>query len=90
MLRVSGAQWLSRLGMGANQIQLLGRWSSAAVEGYIQLAPLLQVERMAGELLHPTSSGGRRIRGSSNNNKGSKGNQKGKSAGWWQQGQPQK
>lgn len=36
-LRVSGAEWLSRLGMQSHQIQLLGRWtwSSAAVEKYI-------------------------------------------------------
>ena len=56
VLRVSGAQWLARMGMGVHQIQLLGRWSSSAVERYVQMAPLLQVEKMAGELLHPSSS----------------------------------
>ena len=62
LLRVSGAQWLSRMGMGGHQIQLLGRWSSAAVERYIQLAPLLQVERTAGEMLNPESRAHRQVR----------------------------
>lgn len=35
-----GAQWLAKLGLPVGQIQLLGRWSSAAVERYIQTAPL--------------------------------------------------
>eukprot|EP00435_Cladocopium_sp_Y103_P048273 s452_g14.t1 len=51
--RVSGAQWLSRLGMPLNQIQLLGRWSSTAVERYVQLAPLAQIEHSGAALLHP-------------------------------------
>eukprot|EP00435_Cladocopium_sp_Y103_P007602 s3351_g2.t1 len=54
--RVSGAQWLSRLGMPLNQIQLLGRWSSIAVERYVQLAPLTQIERSGAALLHPGRS----------------------------------
>lgn len=52
VLRVSGAQWLSRLGMESQQVQLLGRWSSAAVEKYLQMAPLLQVEVRGPALLH--------------------------------------
>eukprot|EP00435_Cladocopium_sp_Y103_P022823 s2498_g5.t1 len=53
--RVSGAQWLSRLGMPLNQIQLLGRWSSTAVERYVQLAPLTQIEQSGAALLHPSA-----------------------------------
>eukprot|EP00435_Cladocopium_sp_Y103_P047536 s110_g14.t1 len=53
--RVSGAQWLSRLGMPLNQIQLLGRWSSTAVERYVQLAPLTQIEQCGAALLHPSA-----------------------------------
>ena len=60
--RVSGAQWLSRLGMGSHQIQLLGRWSSAAVERYLQMAPLLQVEHSSGQLLHPESAARGQVR----------------------------
>ena len=60
--RVSGAQWLSRLGMGTHQIQLLGRWSSAAVERYVQMAPLLQVEHSATALLNPQSGQRNQIR----------------------------
>eukprot|EP00435_Cladocopium_sp_Y103_P054359 s601_g17.t1 len=59
--RVSGAQWLSRLGMPLNQIQLLGRWSSTAVERYVQLAPLTQIEQCGADLLRPAGSGHRNI-----------------------------
>eukprot|EP00435_Cladocopium_sp_Y103_P058647 s456_g20.t1 len=54
--RVSGAQWLSRLGMPLNQVQLLGRWNSTAVERYVQLAPLTQIEQSGAALLHPHRS----------------------------------
>ena len=39
-LRVSGAQFLARCGLPLFSIQLLGRWSSAAVRRYVQDAPL--------------------------------------------------
>ena len=51
VLRVSGAQWLSKLGLPVSQIQLLGRWSSAAVERYIQTAPLLRLGDDSARLL---------------------------------------
>ena len=38
--RVSGAQFLSRLGYSLEAIQLIGRWGSDAVKRYIQEAPL--------------------------------------------------
>eukprot|EP00438_Fugacium_kawagutii_P003340 Skav206167 [mRNA] locus=scaffold1545:303704:318481:- [translate_table: standard] len=50
-LRVSGAQWLSRCGLGISQIQLLGRWSSSAVERYVQQAPLLQLPKISWQVL---------------------------------------
>ena len=39
-LRVSGAQGLARLGVDTWAIQLLGRWGSSAVLGYIREVPL--------------------------------------------------
>ena len=39
-LRVTGAQGLARAGVDTWAIQLLGRWGSAAVLGYIQEVPL--------------------------------------------------
>ena len=39
-LRASGAQGLARLGVDTWAIQLLGRWGSSAVLGYIREAPL--------------------------------------------------
>eukprot|EP00438_Fugacium_kawagutii_P022610 Skav212148 [mRNA] locus=scaffold1323:331971:333758:- [translate_table: standard] len=39
-LRVSGAQFLSASGVSTPLIQLLGRWSSLAVQRYVQQAPL--------------------------------------------------
>ena len=41
--RVSGGQWLIALGISVTVVQLLGRWSSAAINRYIQTAPLLQL-----------------------------------------------
>ena len=38
--RVSGAQFLSRMGYSLEAIQLIGRWGSDAVKRYIQEAPL--------------------------------------------------
>ena len=40
LARVAGASWLASKGVPTPVIQLLGRWSSAAVERYIQAAPL--------------------------------------------------
>jgi len=42
-LRVSGAMMLAASGTPISHIQLLGRWSSAAVERYVQQAPLTSV-----------------------------------------------
>jgi hypothetical protein len=39
--RVSGAQFLAAAGVPVATIQLLGRWSSNAIERYVQKAPLL-------------------------------------------------
>ncbi|CAE7511741.1 unnamed protein product, partial [Symbiodinium sp. KB8] len=39
LARVAGASWLASKGVPTPVIQLLGRWSSAAVERYIQAAP---------------------------------------------------
>ena len=38
--KVSGAQFLSRMGYSLEDIQLIGRWGSDAVKRYIQEAPL--------------------------------------------------
>ncbi|CAE7199054.1 unnamed protein product [Symbiodinium sp. CCMP2592] len=40
LARVAGAAWLASKGVNTPIIQLLGRWSSAAVERYVQAAPL--------------------------------------------------
>ena len=39
-LRVTGAQGLARLGLGAWTIQLIGRWGSATILRYIRAIPL--------------------------------------------------
>ena len=41
--RVSGAQWLISLGLALHLVMLLGRWSSAAIQKYVQSTPLLQL-----------------------------------------------
>ena len=41
---------------------LLGRWGSAALERYLQMAPLLQVEHSAATLLHPQNGSRNRVR----------------------------
>ena len=46
-LRVTGAQGLARLGLDAWSIQLLGRWGSAVVFGYIREAALGSAELWA-------------------------------------------
>ncbi|CAE7519431.1 unnamed protein product [Symbiodinium sp. CCMP2592] len=40
LARVAGAAWLASKGVNTPIIHLLGRWSSAAVERYVQAAPL--------------------------------------------------
>ncbi|CAE7194098.1 unnamed protein product [Symbiodinium sp. CCMP2592] len=40
LARVAGAAWLASKAVNTPIIQLLGRWSSAAVERYVQAAPL--------------------------------------------------
>ena len=44
--RVSGAQFLSRLGYSLEAVQLIGRWGSDAIKRYIQEAPL-QLQHVA-------------------------------------------
>ena len=52
-LRVTGTQFLAASGIPVALIQMLGRWSSNAIEKYIQMAPLAVVpgipERILGE-----------------------------------------
>lgn len=50
-LRVSGAQFLSSSGVSTSMVQLLGRWSSSAVEKYIQAAPLSLVPSLPEHVL---------------------------------------
>lgn len=50
-LRVSGAQMLASAGTPVSLIQLLGRWSSTAVERYTQQAPMSVVPDIPGQLL---------------------------------------
>ena len=50
-LRVAGAQFLAAAGVQLPLIQLLGRWSSSAVERYVQNAPLSIVPQIPTEIL---------------------------------------
>ena len=50
-LRVTGAQGLSRAGLSTYAIQLIGRWGSDAVLGYIRMAPLYASHRFAAAAL---------------------------------------
>lgn len=50
-LRVSGAQYLAASGVSTSMVQLLGRWSSSAVEKYIQAAPLALVPELPEQIL---------------------------------------
>ena len=50
-LRVAGAQFLAAAGIQLSLIQLLGRWSSSAVERYVQSAPLSIVPQIPTEIL---------------------------------------
>ena len=58
-LRVSGAQFLAAAGVQVALIQLLGRWSSSAVERYVQNAPLSMVPQLPAEVLRPHDRDGR-------------------------------
>ena len=51
-LRVSGAQYLAASGVPIALIQMLGRWSSNAIEKYIQSAPLAVVPDIPHRVLH--------------------------------------
>ena len=52
---VAGASWLASKGVPTPVIQLLGRWSSAAVERYIQAAPLAMAPDVPHRVLHQPS-----------------------------------
>ena len=55
--RVSGAQFLSRMGYSLEAIQLIGRWGSDAVKRYIQEAPLAATpSHMVPSTSPPTSN----------------------------------
>ena len=62
-LRVSGAQFLAAAGVQVALIQLLGRWSSSAVERYIQQAPLSMVPQIPTEVLGHSGSQRANVRG---------------------------
>ena len=51
-LRVSGAQYLASAGVPVAIIQMLGRWSSNAIERYIQSAPLALVPEVPSRVLN--------------------------------------
>eukprot|EP00438_Fugacium_kawagutii_P021842 Skav233011 [mRNA] locus=scaffold909:66844:68556:+ [translate_table: standard] len=51
VLRVSGAQFLAMSNISLANIQLLGRWSSSAVERYTQQAPLVQLPNVVESAL---------------------------------------
>ena len=52
VFRVSGAQFLSRQLIPTSTIQLLGRWTSNAIDKYLQAAPLTHLPRVAPLALH--------------------------------------
>ena len=54
-MRVSGTQFLASMGLSVPMIQLQGRWSSRAIDRYVQLAPLL---RMPHAIRMARASGG--------------------------------
>ena len=57
-MRVSGALMLASAGTPIHLIQLLGRWSSSAVERYVQHAPLAVVPDIPRRILHPDEAEG--------------------------------
>ncbi|CAE7943369.1 unnamed protein product, partial [Symbiodinium necroappetens] len=54
--RVSGAQWLISMGLSLSLVQILGRWSSFAIQRYVQSAPLAQVPAAASGVLAQDAS----------------------------------
>ena len=44
--RVSGAQFLTRLGYNIDAVQLIGRWGSDAIKRYIQDSPLMRPQQV--------------------------------------------
>ena len=55
--RVAGAAWLASKGVPTAIIQLLGRWSSTAVERYVQAAPLAVAPEIPGRVLSGGGAG---------------------------------
>ena len=55
--RVAGAAWLAFKGVPTAIIQLLGRWSSTAVERYVQAAPLAVAPEIPGRVLSGGGAG---------------------------------
>lgn len=53
VLRVTGAQFLSRMQVDSATIMLLGRWGSHAVLRYLQQAPLQSLPEVAARMLRP-------------------------------------
>ena len=56
VMRVAGAQFLCHQGVAISTIQLLGRWTSNAIERYLQSAPLLRLQHVAPTVLHGVST----------------------------------
>ena len=50
-------QFLSRQHIPVSTIQLLGRWTSSAIERYLQAAPLVQLPRVSQTALHGLQDG---------------------------------
>ena len=55
--RVAGAAWLASKGVPTAIIQLLGGWSSTAVERYVQAAPLAVAPEIPGRVLSGGGAG---------------------------------
>ncbi|CAE7252455.1 DNMT3B [Symbiodinium sp. CCMP2592] len=56
VMRVSGTQFLAAMGLSVPMIQLQGRWSSRAIDRYVQLAPLLRMPQAVREARNRGSS----------------------------------
>ena len=50
-MRVSGAMMLAGAGVPVSMVQMLGRWSSCAVERYVQAAPIVAVPSIPSDVL---------------------------------------
>lgn len=55
-MRVSGAMMLGGAGVPVQMVQMLGRWSSSAVDRYIQASPMVAVPSLPGEVLRGDQS----------------------------------